>query len=78
VPPVRLLGYLVMQVNSVTAHISKLAVDPAVHRRGLGTALLQVRWAPQPHPATLLPTFTLHTHTHTDMIAYMPCRSYRE
>jgi ribosomal protein S18 acetylase RimI-like enzyme len=36
------LGYIVVQVNSVTAHINKLAVAPEARRSGLATHLLQV------------------------------------
>lgn len=36
-------GYIVVQVNSVTAHINKLAVAPEARRSGLATRLLQVR-----------------------------------
>ncbi|KAF6264987.1 acyl-CoA N-acyltransferase [Scenedesmus sp. NREL 46B-D3] len=35
------LGYIIVQVNSVTAHINKLAVAPHARRRGLGAALLR-------------------------------------
>jgi ribosomal protein S18 acetylase RimI-like enzyme len=37
-------GYIVVQVNSVTAHINKLAVAPEARRTGLATRLLQVGW----------------------------------
>jgi ribosomal protein S18 acetylase RimI-like enzyme len=36
------LGYITVQVNSVTAHINKLAVAPHARRQGLGAALLRV------------------------------------
>jgi ribosomal protein S18 acetylase RimI-like enzyme len=35
------LGYIVVQVNSITAHINKLAVAPEARRSGLATRLLQ-------------------------------------
>jgi ribosomal protein S18 acetylase RimI-like enzyme len=37
------LGYIIVQVNSVTAHINKLAVASHARRQGLGAALLRVR-----------------------------------
>jgi ribosomal protein S18 acetylase RimI-like enzyme len=43
------VGYIVVQVNSVTAHINKLAVAPEARRAGLATLLLRVRalaWSP--------------------------------
>lgn len=40
------LGYIIVQVNSVTAHINKLAVAPHARRRGLGAALLRVGGQP--------------------------------
>lgn len=36
------LGYIVVQVNSVTAHVNKLAVAPEARRTGLATRLLRV------------------------------------
>lgn len=36
------LGYIVVQVHSVVAHINKLAVAPHARRQGLGAALLRV------------------------------------
>lgn len=36
-------GYIIVQSNSVTLHINKLAVAPEARRRGVGSALLQVR-----------------------------------
>lgn len=36
------LGYIVVQVNSITAHVNKLAVAPEARRMGLATHLLQV------------------------------------
>lgn len=41
-PAVKVIGYLVMQVNSVTTHINKIAVAPDQRRRGVGEALLRV------------------------------------
>lgn len=35
------LGYIVVQVNSVTAHVNKLVVAPEARRSGLATRLLQ-------------------------------------
>lgn len=35
------LGYIVVQVNSITAHVNKLAVAPEARRMGLATHLLQ-------------------------------------
>lgn len=35
------LGYIIVQVNSVTAHVNKLAVVPQARRRGIGAALLR-------------------------------------
>eukprot|EP00882_Tetradesmus_deserticola_P032092 GHRQ01036317.1.p1 GENE.GHRQ01036317.1~~GHRQ01036317.1.p1 ORF type:complete len:178 (+),score=44.91 GHRQ01036317.1:320-853(+) len=35
------LGYIIIQVNSITAHINKLAVAPHARRQGLGAALLR-------------------------------------
>jgi len=78
--PGQLLGYLVMQVNSITAHINKLAVDPAVRRQGVATALLQVRHPPQPHPVSQTThacmrlgagehTATAQTYLHTQLPA---------
>lgn len=43
------LGYIVVQVNSVTAHINKLAVAPEARRSGLATRLLQAS-QPLGHP----------------------------
>jgi GNAT superfamily N-acetyltransferase len=40
--PGSVLGYIVVQVNSVTAHINKLAVAPEARRDGLATRLLRV------------------------------------
>jgi hypothetical protein len=37
------VGYIVVQVNSVTAHINKLAVAAEARRAGLATLLLRVR-----------------------------------
>lgn len=39
---VAVLGYLIMQVNSVTAHINKLAVALHARCQGIGAALLRV------------------------------------
>jgi ribosomal protein S18 acetylase RimI-like enzyme len=37
------VGYIVVQVNSLSCHVNKLAVAPGSRRRGLGSRLLQVR-----------------------------------
>eukprot|EP00878_Enallax_costatus_P042509 GHUV01049892.1.p1 GENE.GHUV01049892.1~~GHUV01049892.1.p1 ORF type:complete len:203 (+),score=50.53 GHUV01049892.1:101-709(+) len=37
----KVVGYLVMQVNSITAHINKVAVAPNHRRKGIGKALLK-------------------------------------
>ena len=44
-------GYIVVQVNSVTAHINKLAVAPEAQRTGLATRLLKVGFVRPPSPA---------------------------
>eukprot|EP00879_Flechtneria_rotunda_P009293 GHRR01009729.1.p1 GENE.GHRR01009729.1~~GHRR01009729.1.p1 ORF type:complete len:185 (+),score=71.39 GHRR01009729.1:164-718(+) len=37
----QVLGYIIMQVHSITAHINKVAVAPAARRQGVGTSLLR-------------------------------------
>ncbi|MTD16982.1 GNAT family N-acetyltransferase [Nakamurella sp. YIM 132087] len=43
----RPVGYLTLEIVDGAAHVAQLSVDPAVGRRGLGTALLDhaARWA---------------------------------
>jgi GNAT superfamily N-acetyltransferase len=60
-------GYIVVQVNSVTAHINKLVVVPEARRTGLATWLLQVGWRGvdwQPYLKK-----TLHSNMHGGHVA---------
>ncbi|WIA11538.1 hypothetical protein OEZ85_011648 [Tetradesmus obliquus] len=68
------LGYIIVQVNSMTAHVNKLAVVPQARRRGLGAALLRAALQVALHERRVLCS-TLHVDASNEPAIALYCKA---